>query len=72
MRTAIATKLCKWCGHYVTEGSHHTNGDFDQFSVTVTEEEINRALRNGGVVRPRSKVRYNIALGKHSGVYNPE
>ena len=67
------TRSCKWCGHWVTEhGRHRADGSFDAWSVLVTEAEIDLAIKRAAVFRHRSVVRYNIALGKHSGTYEPD
>lgn len=60
-------RFCQWCGLVVREGSHHTNGDFDQYSVCVSEREIDEAIaRSRWHTKARTETRYNIALGKHA------
>ena len=73
-------RWCQHCGLVVSEGTHHANGDFDQYSVMVSECEIDAAIaqtaKQGnysylGVkkksIRSREHTRYCLALGRHVG-----
>lgn len=67
----VRSHWCSWCFDRCYEGWHSRDGRFDPWSVEVTEEEIDAALTrqywpHGS--RDRNRVRYNIALGRHSGV----
>lgn len=85
MTTAIAIRTeketarwCRFCGHVTYGGSHRADGSFDPSSVEVTDREIMLAVirspmsKSESTTARRAKARYAIALGKHSGVYQPE
>ena len=72
------TRWCYWCGHLTDVGGHYPDGSFNPYSVPVSAEEIDAAINahvRKGHARPsfdsRQRTAYAIALGKHSGSYNP-
>lgn len=76
-RSAVMCWRCRSIG----PGRHDLDGRFDATSVEVTKAEIDAAIIAAARTRGRieielrspdlrARVRYNIALGKHTGVYS--
>ena len=71
--TPVRVSWCYSCGA-VGPGWHDGNGDFDQWSVEVTEKEVEMAIANTynkyrHTTQNRLISRWNIAFGKHIGTY---
>lgn len=72
----MSLPLTRWCGRCaspVTAVGHHTaSGDFDPYSVPVSDEEIDAALMANHASygrHSRAQTRWCIAFGKHIGTY---
>ena len=67
------TRWCGRCGSPVTAVGHHTaSGDFDPYSVPVSDAEIEAsatAKERYRYHRWQELARFNIAFGKHVGSY---
>ena len=77
-RQVSEIRACNACGVWTWHGCHGPDGRFDQWSVFVSEKEIDQAIsrhydaknswrRNQAL--ERRQTRYAIALGIHIGTY---
>ena len=63
-------RWCYYCG-VAGPGWHDADGRFDPTSVEVTEGEMYLAMQRNTHRRSLPVVHWNIAFGKHLGMYDP-